>query len=275
MQPAELPPSCCGDGVCNAAEDAQAAWWADRAWPTDIKIILGEDDQNCPIDCSTQEDAKGDDAQMSIPKKRIETTDSTTTVFGTLQEVVHDTYHCEDTFNEESDGTVSSPCSPKSQAHRPSQWLEELVLRDATLLSERSTSAQAETFRSYRKHSDQRRLKNYKHYNTMKTNNQGFSSCRVDLSCDDAAYPPLPFSMPAFGSQVVEFGAGLGQDTRNLARAGYQVLGVEVSGDAVAEARALTVSSDMDREALDRWSYINYDALALPKYATRHVQQQV
>ena len=25
MQPAELPPSCCGDGVCNAAEDAMTS----------------------------------------------------------------------------------------------------------------------------------------------------------------------------------------------------------------------------------------------------------
>jgi 2-polyprenyl-3-methyl-5-hydroxy-6-metoxy-1,4-benzoquinol methylase len=110
-------------------------------------------------------------------------------------------------------------------------------------------------------------MKNRRLYNSMKTNFRGFSGCKVDLSCDESVYPPLPFSMPAFGSQIVEFGAGLGQDTRNLARAGYQVLGVEVSGDAVAEARALTASSDMNPEALDRWSYINYDALALPKCA--------
>ena len=50
-----------------------------------------------------------------------------------LQEVVHDTYHCEDTFERGSDGLVTSPCSDQASAHRPSHWLEELVARTGLL----------------------------------------------------------------------------------------------------------------------------------------------
>ena len=55
-------------------------------------------------------------------------------------------YHCEDTFDADGSGAVTSLCSPKSQVNRPSQWLEELVIRDATLLRESSTLEQVETF---------------------------------------------------------------------------------------------------------------------------------
>ena len=58
---------------------------------------------------------------------------SASTVFGVLQEVVHDTYHCEDTFERGSDGLVTSPCSDQASAHRPSHWLEELVARTGLL----------------------------------------------------------------------------------------------------------------------------------------------
>ncbi len=139
------------------------------------------------------------------------------------------------------------------------------MLRDATLLSERSTVMQRETFEQYRKHSDKRRAQKRRTYTSMLNRRNGFSGCRADLSCDPALYPPLPFQMPKFGKQVVEFGAGLGQDTRNLARAGYQVLGVEVSPDAAAEARAITAASDLSTEAKGRFEFVNYDALALPR----------
>ena len=39
---------------------------------------------------------------------------------------------------------------------------------------------------------------------------------------------------------MVELGCGFGQDTRNLAQAGYRVLGVDVSSSAVEKAKRLT-----------------------------------
>jgi hypothetical protein len=275
LEDTPLPEACCGDGVCDAPDVAQAAWWAGNGgWAKGMATVLAEDLQNCPVDCPAggserSEEAAAQNAKLSIPQKLIDTAESTTAVFGALQEVVHDTYHCEDTFDEGSDGVLSSPCSPKSQAHRPSQWLEELVLRDATLLTERSSQAQVETFLNYRRHSDERRSQQRRTYSAMLSAGNGFSGCRADLSCDPSLYPPLPFRMPKFGRQVVEFGAGLGQDTRNLADAGYKVLGVEVSADAAAEARAITAAAAasglLSADAAARFSYVNYDALALPK----------
>ena len=94
----------------------------------------------------------------------------------------------------------------------------------------------------------------------------GFSGCKADLSCKPEDYPPLPFEMPAFGSRVLELGSGLGQDTRNLADAGYCVLGVEESGEAAAEAKAITGKSApwLSDDAMARFELVNYDALALP-----------
>ena len=40
---------------------------------------------------------------------------------------------------------------------------------------------------------------------------------------------------------------------------------MEVSPDAAAEARAITAGSDLSAEAMGRFEFVNYDALALPK----------
>ena len=265
---AEMPRSCCGDGVCDVPDAAQSAWWAAGDYQPGVLAVLAEDEQNCPADCSGTR-AEAVPADVAVPKKLIETKESSTVLFGTLlqEPVVHDTYHCEDTFDEGSDGAVTSICSPKSQAHRPSQWLEELVIRDATLLRERSTPEQVETFNAYRQHTNERRAKKRHLYGSMVRAGGGFSGCKADLSCEPEVYPPLPFAMPAFGSRVLEFGAGLGQDTRNLADAGYRVLGVEVSGEAAGEAKSITAKSApwLSDDAKARFELVNYDALALPK----------
>jgi 2-polyprenyl-3-methyl-5-hydroxy-6-metoxy-1,4-benzoquinol methylase len=70
---------------------------------------------------------------------------------------------------------------------------------------------------------------------------------------DEPEYKPLNFKVPPFGSRVVEFGAGLGQDTRNLAKAGYRVLGVEVSDLAASEAKALS------KKTLTEEQYKNFE----------------
>lgn len=116
-----MPDACCGDGVCDTVQAEQAATWTNLEWSAEQAIALSEDEQNCPADCLRNEGAVDAEAaksrnKMSIPKKLIDTLDSTTTVFGTLQEIVHDTYHCEDSYDQDNDGDVTSACSPKSQA---------------------------------------------------------------------------------------------------------------------------------------------------------------
>ena len=240
---------CCGDGTCANAR------------PVDGGAL--EDDQNCPADCTLEATA----AKL-LPQKLVETVDSATTVFGKLKEVVHDTYHCEDTFDKKPGAGVSSPCSDQGSAHRPSQWLEELVLRDKTLLHT-SSAAEVATFQRYRRQQDRYRAGDTWYAQEARQARTKASSpfaaamaCRVDMSCSE--WPELAFAMPRFGGLVVEFGAGLGQDTRNLATAGYNVLGVEVSAEASAEAKAISAKS-LSAEALGRFEFLNYDALALPK----------
>ena len=116
-----MPDACCGDGVCDTVQAEQAATWTNLEWSAEQAIALSEDEQNCPADCLRNEGAADAEAakssgQMSVPKKLIDTLDSSTTVFGTLQEIVHDTYHCEDSYDQDKDGDVTSACSPKSQA---------------------------------------------------------------------------------------------------------------------------------------------------------------
>jgi SAM-dependent methyltransferase len=67
----------------------------------------------------------------------------------------------------------------------------------------------------------------------------------------------LPFTMPGVGSSALDLGCGLGMDTRNLARAGFDATGVDVSAHAIATARDLT--SD-----LTNVSFAAHDALSLP-----------
>ena len=47
-----------------------------------------------------------------------------------------------------------------------------------------------------------------------------------------------------------------------MAAAGYQVLGVEVSAEASAEAKAISAKT-LSAESRDRFEFLNYDALAL------------
>ncbi len=116
-----MPDSCCGDGVCDTLQANQAATWTNLEWSIEQVTALAEDEQNCPVDCLTNKDREEPElaesrSKISIPQKLIDTLDSTTTVFGTLQEIVHDTYHCEDSYDQDNDGDVTSACSPKSQA---------------------------------------------------------------------------------------------------------------------------------------------------------------
>ena len=124
-----------------------------------------------------------------------------TTLFGTLPEIIHDTYHCEDEYDTPAQvrlfftlvGNFGRPlmcmalqdpfCS--HTPNRQSKWLE--------LLLARSKAGR------------------------------------------------LPFKMPAPGSQVVDLGCGFGQDTRNLASLGkYAAVGVDVAPKAIAKAKALS-----------------------------------
>ena len=226
-----MPPdrtSCCGDGVCSNADEG-SEWWASS-----------EDDQNCPADCPPAQSA-----DKMMPQKLI-TADVPTSVFGSLKEVVHDTYHCEDTFEETEEGTVSSPCSDRASAHRPSQWLEEYVMRNKDLLG-LASEEEIVNFAAYRKEQEERRKTRWRWFRSL--------GCRADCSCIHT-YPTLPFALPPLGSRVVEFGAGLGQDTRNLATAGYRVLGVEVSAAAAAEAKAISAET-LSPDALERFEFLN------------------
>ena len=73
---------------------------------------------------------------------------------------------------------------------------------------------------------------------------------------------PFKFPLPSSTKLVVELGSGLGQDTRNLAKSGYnKIIGVEVSKTAVRQARAFTPSKTFGNKI----AYVAYDALALPK----------
>lgn len=152
-----------------------------------------------------------------IPQKKVES--DKISVFGQLEEIVHDTYHCEDTYDKDGNA-VSSPCSSSTAAHRPSQWLEQMLRRDPDMLSTPEAMAH---FKAWR------------------------------VLADEPEYKPLNFKVPPFGSRVVEFGAGLGQDTRNLAKAGYRVLGVEVSDLAASEAKALS------KKTLTEEQYKNFE----------------
>lgn len=185
---------CCGDHICS-------------------KSIM-EDSQSCLLDCPAPTQVELENGvydQSNLPPKRLPAVLSTF-LFGDLEELVHDTYHCEETYSW-PDG---SPCSRETiSKHRPSNWLEILL---------KLTSPKAKKAHRF------------------------------------------PFTLPKALSRsiVVELGAGLGQDTRNIARAGaWKVFGVEVSTAAVARARDITRSwgTKSERERID---YVAYDALALP-----------
>ena len=124
-------------------------------------------------------------------------------------------YHCEDTFDEEAGVGVSSPCSDQGSAHRPSQWLEELVLRDKKLLRT-STASEVATFNKYRRQQDRYRAKDnwyrqQKAYWSGRSQYSGVSvatACRVDMSCTE--WPSLKFAVPRFGSLVVRASITIG-----------------------------------------------------------------
>jgi len=74
----------------------------------------------------------------------------------------------------------------------------------------------------------------------------------------------LPFDMPPKGSIAVELGAGLGQDSRNMAKlAGFAVTAVEVSPSASEQAKNYT-PSEMLGSGAGQIEFVNYDAFALP-----------
>eukprot|EP01043_Picozoa_sp_COSAG02_P018721 COSAG02_NODE_881_length_16214_cov_5.907726_10_plen_407_part_00 len=183
---------CCGDGECaNTGAENEAR----------------EDDQNCPADCRPEPTAA-----KTLPQKLVETADSFTTVFGKLKEVVHDTYHCEDSFDEEAGVGMSSPCSDQGSAFRPSQWLEELVLRDKTLLHT-SSDDEIATFQNYRTRQDRYRAQDNwyaqqkSYWSRKKSGIAATAACRVDMTCVE--WPPLNFSVPRFGSLVVRLEQGI------------------------------------------------------------------
>merc|ERR1719291_1252525 len=70
--------------------------------------------------------------------------------------------------------------------------------------------------------------------------------------------------MPPPGSISVEFGAGEGQDSRNIAHlAGYAHTAVEVSPSAIKLAKNWT-SEEMLGTGAGQIDYVVYDAMALP-----------
>jgi SAM-dependent methyltransferase len=89
--------SCCGDAVCDS--------------------IALEDHKSCPLDCPpTVPDMNDQPLKLSQGV--------TSPIFGQLDEVVHDTYHCEDSYDMSGGDSICSH-SP----NRPSYWLESLLNR--------------------------------------------------------------------------------------------------------------------------------------------------
>lgn len=165
---------CCGDGVCSE----------DR-W---------ESFETCNIDCDALPEAD-DNLTKNLPPTQ-------STLFGQLPGMVHDAYHCEDTYDE--DGNSCSTLKRKE-----SVWLEDILRR--------------------------------------KENGS------------------LPFDLPGRGSVVVEFGCGLGQDSRNMAKlAGWTVTSVDVSPTAIEGARNAT-PKEMQGFGASQIEFMAYDAFALPQ----------
>jgi len=168
---------CCGDGICSPARF--------------------EAFESCPRDCSEVEAPKTKSTRVLPPTQ--------TTLFGELEGMEHDEYHCEDLY-ETVKGTDECVCS--CRPHRPSIWLTDLLARDKA--------------------------------------------------------GTLPFHMPGRGSIAVEFGAGEGQDSRNMATfAGYAVTSIDVSPTAIAQAKNYT-SPEMLGNGAGQIEFVAYDATAMP-----------
>ena len=75
--------------------------------------------------------------------------------------------------------------------------------------------------------------------------------------------------MPPKGAVVLDLGCGAGPDSRNLARAQYDVTGVDVSAAAVMIAQRATARAFNVRQravsGVRLPEFIAYDALALPE----------
>jgi len=121
---------CCGDAVCSTAKF--------------------EDFENCAQDCT--ETAPSGDSPKSHNGTTAISPPSETSLFGTLEAMEHDEYHCSD------EGEYHEKCSYERNY---SVWLESLLARDKN--------------------------------------------------------GTLPFDLPPPGSVAVEFGCGMGQDSRNIA----------------------------------------------------------
>ena len=93
---------CCGDAICDGSN---------------------EDFENCKWDCTVDDLPY---AEKQLTPKQLPAT-SHTKLFGLLSTLVHDTYHCEDTYHWK-DG---SPCSRETfkVRNRPSRWLDSLLDR--------------------------------------------------------------------------------------------------------------------------------------------------
>jgi 2-polyprenyl-3-methyl-5-hydroxy-6-metoxy-1,4-benzoquinol methylase len=125
-----------------------------------------------------------------------------TTLFGNLESVVHEQYHCEDGYE-----NGSALCSQPFR--NDSLWLESMLFR--------------------------------------------------------SKLGQLPFEMPPAGSIAVEFGCGLGQDSRNLAQlAGFSVTAIDVSADAIEQAKHYT-PDEMLGYGPSKIEFVAYDAFAMPE----------
>ena len=137
-------------------------------------------------------------------------------------------YHCENSFDKigwkDTDGNVDivgSACGGFNTAQRPSTWLASLISRQGG----NDTGRAGPTIKGW----------------------PGSSSAGQ------------PTAESSERPRVLDLGCGLGQDSRNLARAGFTVTGVDVSLHAIEVARSLTLPSDGETE------FVAYDALALPE----------
>jgi len=165
---------CCGDGKCSK-----------NRWETF---------ETCRLDCADTERP----ANLS---KTLPPTEST--LFGTLEGIEHQEYHCESGYDEKG---LLHGCSRLTRTE--SVWLEDLLAR----------------------------------------------------SKDNT----LPFELPPPGSTALEFGCGLGQDSRNIAaQAGYSLTSIDVSATAIEEAKQNT-PEEMKGSGAAQIEFVAYDAFALP-----------
>lgn len=153
-----------------------------------------ESSETCNIDCIAPPVSNETSTKILTPTQ--------STLFGELKGMEHDTYHCEDTYDDDK-----YSCSTLSRTE--SVWLEDILQR-----RENGT---------------------------------------------------LPFELPGRGSIAVEFGCGLGQDSRNMAKlAGWTVTSIDVSPSAIEKAKNATDKA-MQGFGPAQIEFIAYDAFAMPK----------